>query len=398
MQGMQSSATEVATATAGATGARGAIEVRPVAGRAGTRDWLTVPHTVFAGDPAWVAPLHQVERERISAKHNPFFTFGEAEFFVAYRDGQPVGRISAQVNRNHLARYHDATGHFGFFDCVEDQAVARALVDAASRWLAARGMTRMLGPMHLSINEDIGLLVDGFDTPPFILSSHARPWQGALLERCGLTKAMDLYAYRMDPTTVPAQVLRLAQLARESGRIKVRTFDMARYAQELDLVFDIFNDAWSDNWGFVPFSPAEIKALIKSTKPIMRGEYGRIAEIDGKPAAMMVGLVDINAVIGPYNGRLLPFNWAKLALSLYRNQVKAARIPLLGVRKEFRNTHLAPAVLSLLVAEFIDVGRFYGLNRVEFSWVLEHNRAMTKLAELAAGPPYKTYRLYETAI
>ena len=374
------------------------IEVRSISGAAGVRDWLAVPEVVFAGDPAWVPPLHLVERERISVRHNPFFTFGEAVFFVCYRDGQPVGRISAQVNRSHLERYRDATGHFGFFNCIDDEAAARALVDAAARWLSQRGMTRMLGPMNLSINEDIGLLIDGFETPPFILSSHARRWEGALLERCGLKKTVDLYAYCMNPSQLPAQVHRLAQFARESGRVKVRTFNMSRYGAELELIFDIFNDAWSDNWGFVPFSQAEVKSLVKSTRPIMRGEYGRIAEIDGKPAAMMVGLVDLNAVIGPYRGRLLPFNWAKLGAALWRNQVKAARIPLLGVRKEHRSSSLAPAVLSLLVAEFIDVGAYYGLDRVEFSWVLEHNRAMTRLAELSAGPPYKTYRIYETAI
>lgn len=374
------------------------ITIRPVTDARGLRDWLEAPAIAHQGTNGWIRPLDLMERQRISPRHNPFFSFGEAAFFVAYAGGRPVGRISAQVNRQHLARHADATGHFGFFACIDDRAAARALVEAAKGWLAERGMRRMQGPFALTINEDAGLLVEGFEHPPAILSSHAPPWAAAQLEACGLAKAIDLLAYRMQPRETPPEIARLARLASQSGRIRLRNLDMARYGQEVALAFDIFNDAWSDNWGFVPVSAAETAALARDTRPLMRAKFGWIAEIDGEPAAMMVVLPDINRVIAPFHGRLLPFNWAKLAHEIWRDRWKTARVPLLGVRKRYRHTALAPGVLSLMVAGLIELGRSYDLDWVEFSWVLETNRAMTRLAEIAAGPPAKTYRIYETAL
>jgi GNAT superfamily N-acetyltransferase len=370
------------------------IEIRQVTTSRGIREWLRVPHVVFAGDPNWVPPLNLVERQRISPRHSPFFSFGEAAFFVALRDGRPVGRISAQINRRHLERHNDVTGHFGFFNALDDAEVARALVDTAAGWLRARGMRRMVGPFNLSVNEDIGLLIDGFDSPPAVLSSHARRWEGQHLEACGLAKVVDLLAYRMRPADAPAQVARLAALARKLGRVSTRSIDMSRYAEEVATAFDVFNDAWSDNWSFVPMSEAEMAALARDTRPIMQGKFGRIAEVEGEPAAMIVVLPDLNDVIAGFGGRLLPFNWARLLWAIKRDRWRTARIPLLGIRKQYRGTPLAPAILSLLVAEIIDLGRAYNLDWVEFSWVLETNRPMIAVAELAAGPACKRYRMY----
>ena len=374
------------------------IEIRPVIGRREIGEWLDVPSVVFTGDPCWIPPLNLVERQRIDPRHNPFFTFGDAAFFVALRDGRAVGRISAQINRRHLEHYKDATGHFGFFSVINDARIAQDLIAAAEQWLRGRGMRRMVGPFSLSVNEETGLLVSGFDSPPAILSSHARAWEGRLLELYGLRKVVDVLAYRMRPVEVPGQIARLAALARKSDHVRVRTFDMTRYAEDVALIFRIFNDAWSDNWGFVPVSDAEIAALARDTHPFMRGKFGRIVEIDGVPAAMIVVLPDINDVIKNFNGRLLPFNWAKLFLHIKRDSWRTARIPLLGIRKAYRGTPLAAAVLSLLVAEVLELGRQYQLDWVEFSWVLETNQQMIRLAELAAGAPCKRYRLYEKAL
>lgn len=371
------------------------IDIRQVETSRDIRDWLKVPFVVFAGDPNWIPPLNLAERERISPRHNPFFSFGGAAFFVAFLDDRPVGRISAQINRRHLDHHNDATGHFGFFNAIDDSQIAQALVDAAANWLRARGMRRMVGPLSLSVNEDTGLLVAGFESPPAILSSHARAWEGQLLEGCGMRKAVDLLAYRVRPTAVPKQIERLAAMARTSGKISLRPFDMTRYSQDVATIFEIFNDAWSDNWGFVPVSDAEIASLARETKPFMRSKFGRIAAIDGVPIAMIVALPDINTIIADFKGRLLPFNWAKLLLAIKRDRWQTARIPLLGIRKAYRGTPLSAALLSLLVAEILELGRSYNLDWVEFSWVLETNRAMNALAELAAGPPCKRYRLYE---
>lgn len=372
-----------------------ALEIRPLRGRGALHDWLRVPGLVYAREPHFIEPLRMVERDRISARHNPFFTYGEAEMFLAYSNGRPVGRISAQINRNHIDRHGDATGQFGFFDCEENGDAARLLVGAAERWLRARGMTRMCGPFNLSINQDSGLLVSGFDTPPSILTSHAAPWSGQLLEGCGLSKAIDLHAFRMAPGSQPREIDRLARLARNSGRVRVRQIRMDRFADEVRLVFDIFNDAWSDNWGYVPVTEPDIAATIRDMRPIMRAKFGWIVEIDGEPAAMMVVLPDLNRVVKPFGGRLLPFNWARLAYAIYADRWETARVPLLGIRRRYRDSVLAPAALSLMVSEFISLGKGYDLEWVEFSWILETNRAMINIATLAAGPPVRTYRVYE---
>jgi len=372
--------------------------VRQIEMQRSVDDWLAVPGSVFAGDPSWIKPLNLMEKQRVSARHNPFFDFGEAAFFVAYRDGKPMGRISAQINHRHLEKHRDETGHFGFFDCPDDAGMAHDLIEAARSWLRDRGMKRIVGPYNLSINEDVGLLVDGFDSPPAILTSHAPPWAGPLLERNEFAKVMDLYAYRFKPDMPPPELQRLAKFAEQSSRVTVRQFNMSSYREDVERIFDIFNDAWSENWGFVPFADTEIAALAKETRPFMRSKFGRIVEIDGEPAAMMVVLPDLNRVIAPFDGRLLPFNWGQVATAILRDNWKTARIPLLGVRKEHQRSPLALAVVSMLTSHFIELGREYNLDWVEFSWVLEVNTAMIKLAELAAGKPSRTYRLYEQSL
>ena len=372
----------------------GRCEVRRLSDAGTRRAWLEVPKSIHATDAAWICPLDIVEKQRIAPGHNPFFEAGEAEFFVAYRNGVPAGRISAQINRRHLERHRDATGHFGFFDCIDDPVVARALVREAESWLAARGMTAMQGPFNLSVNQDTGLLTSGFEHRPTIMTSHAGVWTGSLLEACGLEKVMDFYAYRMNPVAMPDKARRLADLARASGRLEIRNIDMTNYAAEARLIFDIFNDAWSDNWGFVPISDSEAVMLAAEMKPIMRSKFAWIVEIDGEPAAMMVVLPDLNEVIGPFNGRLLPLNWAKLAYAIWRDDWRTARVPLLGIRRKHRSTPIAAGALSVLVAGMMELGRQYRIDWVEYSWVLESNAPMVALAELLAGKPAKIYRAY----
>lgn len=376
----------------------GQCEVRPLSDADTRRAWLHVPKLIHAGDPAWICPLDIVEKQRISPGRNPFFEAGEAEFFVAYRNGVPAGRISAQINRRYLERHRDATGHFGFFDCIDDPIVAKALVGKAEAWLAERGMTAMQGPFSLSVNQDTGLLASGFEHRPTIMTSHARTWTGGLLEACGMKKVMDFYAYRMNPDAMPDKARRLAELAKASGRLVIRNIDMSNYAAEARLIFDIFNDAWSDNWGFVPISDREAVMLAAEMKPIMRAKFAWIVEIDGEPAAMMVVLPDLNEVIGPFNGRLLPFNWAKLAYAIWRDDWRTARVPLLGIRSKHRSTSLAAGALSVLVAGLRELGRSYRIDWVEYSWVLESNAPMVALAELVAGKPAKIYRAYGKAL
>ena len=362
------------------------------------KDWLAVPEIVFAGDPAWVAPLKFLERRRVSPKHAPFFTFGEAKLFLAYRGDKPVGRISAQINSRHLAYHRDGCGHFGFFACCDDDDAAQALLDAAALWLRARGMSRMVGPMSFTINEECGCLVSGFNTPPAVLMPHGRPWIGRLLEGAGLTKEVDIFAYRVATSKMPVRIYEIAELARRSRGVSIRQLDMTRYDEEVRTVIDIFNDAWSGNWGFVPFGAAEIDALLAEMRPVFRGHYGRFVLFDDKPVGLMLGMPNINQVIAPFNGSLLPFNWLKLWWALQRESIRTTRVPLLGIRKTFQSTPIGGQLVALLVADFLSQMRRHEIEWAEFSWVLETNQRMNRLATLVAGPPVKTYRIYGKAL
>ncbi|MEO1206023.1 MAG: hypothetical protein AAFV45_06800 [Pseudomonadota bacterium] len=374
------------------------LTIKPVDGANDVDDWLEAQARVYADDPAWIAPLRMAEKERISPKHNPFFSFGRAQLFVAYQNGAPVGRISAHINDAALKHSDQTTGHFGFFECIDDPQAAHGLLDAAAKWLKQQGMAAVAGPFSFSINEDLGLLVEGYEVPPALMSSHARPWMARHAEDWGLRKAIDLFAYRMKPSEPPEVLTRLAALASRDPKITVRPMDMSNYTRDVQLIFDIYNDAWSENWGFIPFSDQEIAKLGKEMRPIMRGKFGRFVELDGEPVAMIIVLPDINRVIAPFHGRLLPLNWAKLGLEIMRDRWTTARVPLLGIRKTHRRPQVAAALLSLLVAEVLELGRSYDLDWVEFSWVLETNTAMTRLAEEIAGPPCRVYRMYEREI
>jgi hypothetical protein len=356
--------------------------------------WLALPGRLMRDDPNWIPPLEIHEQRRISANHNPFFTFGEAQLFMAWRESEPVGRISAQLNRRHLDTHRDATGHFGFFDCADDTDAARELIETAARWLRARGARRMVGPLSFSINEEVGVLVRGFELAPAILMGHAPHWSSNLLEQAGLSKEIDTFAYRLRISEVPAVIRRLARLATRTGRVSVRPFHMRNYRAEILTLVDVFNDAWSMNWGFVPFSEAEIDALISETRFLLRGEYGRLLFLDDEPVGVMLALPDINHVIRDFGGRLLPFNWLKLLRAYSTAKWQTARIPILGLKRALHRAPIATSLLALLVAEFLEEARNYPLEWVEFSWVLETNTAMTALAEMAAGPPLRTYRVY----
>ena len=362
-----------------------------------SNEWLAAPFAVYKDDPNWVPQLNLIEKQRISPKHAPFFTFAEAAFFIASRNGKPVGRMTAQKNHRHLEVHHDNTGHFGFFDCAEDPEAAHALVGAAAAWLKERGLTRMIGPLSFSINEECGCLIRGFDSPPAMLMPHGKPWMGPLLEQTGLSKEIDLFAYRTQPKQLPPRIAELAGRAQRFG-VKLRHFDMHRYRAEIELLVDIYNDAWSEAWGFVPFSAAEIDALAREMRPFFRNEYGRFLMVGGEEVGFAVALPDINRIIAPFRGRLLPFNWAKLVWSLKRETWHTARIPFLGVRKKWRATPRGSALVILLVRDLVLQASRYDIDWAEYSWVREFDTRMVALGEAIAGPPAKIYRIYSKAI
>ena len=375
------------------------LTIREVKTRADKLTFLKVPFPLYRDDPNWVPQLFFERMEHLSEKKNPYFEHAEAQLFIAERNGRPVGRISAQIDQLHLERYKDATGQFGFLEAEDDPEVFAALFAAAETWLRGRGMKRMQGPFSFSINDETGLLIDGFDTPPSMMMGHARRYYLKRVEDQGLTKAKDVIAYSYDAhAKLPPVVEKVFQRAMASPDIAVRPIDMKNLKRDLAIIMDIFNDAWSDNWNFVPFTQRELEALGTNLKLLVAPEYVSIVNYKGEPAAMAVTLPNLNEWIAGLNGRLLPFGWLKLAYEVMRKRPKTGRMPLMGVRKKYQSGLLGS---SLAIAAIKTVNDFHyarGTRAGEVGWVLEDNVAMRHIIETLDSKPYKTYRVFEKAL
>ncbi len=375
------------------------VRVRPVLSKDDKKLFLDVPFGLYDKGSNWVAPLYLERFEHLDPRKNPYFRHAETQLFLAEVNGRPVGRISVQIDRLHLERYQDSAGQFGFLEAPDDPAVFAALFEAAEAWLKARGMKRVRGPFSFSINDETGLLVEGFDHPPNMMMGHALPYYAARVEAAGFTKAKDVIAYYYDDKdSLPKSLAIAYERAMKSPLIEVRPLDKKNLARDLDIILSIHTDAWSDNWGFIPFTPEELKALGENLKILVNKEYIAIASYKGVPAAFSVTLPNLNEWITGLNGRLLPFGWAKLAWNLFGRAPNSVRMPLMGVRKEFHGT-LAGSSLALAVIE--TVRRYHisrGTNSGELSWILEDNLPMRHMIEALGARPYKTYRVYEKAL
>ena len=378
------------------------VVISPVVSSRDFGRFIDVPYRIYADDPHWVAPLRMEMRKLFDVKKNPFFEHAEGAFWIATREGVPVGRISAQVNRLHLELHKDGAGNFGCLEAIDDPEVFRALLAQAESWLAARGMKKALGPYTVSVNDEIGVLVDGFDTPPNLQMAHSPRYYGPRMEERGYAKAMDLYAFTAEADGAKAQALveRVARTLgklRADGRLTTRCLDPKRFKQDMRLALDIYNDAWRDNWGFVPVTEAEAEQLIDSLAMILKPEGVVFGLLDGKEEAFAVGVPNLNETIADLKGKLFPFGLVKLLWRLKMRPPKSARIMLAGVKRDYRNSPLSAALISLLVGEIIEAGRKHGIETVEMSWVLENNIPSLALCR-SAGELTKTYRLYEKAL
>jgi hypothetical protein len=375
------------------------VKVRPVLSKQDKKTFLYVPFALYGKDPNWVAPLYLERLEHLDPKKNPYFQHAETQLFLAEVNGKSVGRISAQIDHLHLERYQDATGQFGFLEAPNDPEVFTALFDAAQGWLKSRGMKRVRGPFSFSINDEMGLLIDGFNHPPNMMMGHALPYYATRVEETGFAKAKDVIAYLYDGTIPLPKALSVAyERAMKSPYIEVRPLDKKNLTRDLDTILSIHSDAWSENWGFIPFTPEEIKVLGDNLKILVNKEYIAIASYKGIPAAFSVTLPNINEWLTGLNGKLLPFGWAKLAWNLFGRAPNSVRMPLMGVRKEFQGT-LAGSSLALAVIE--TVRRYHiarGTKSGELSWILEDNFPMRHMLEALGAVPYKTYRIYEKAL
>jgi len=373
------------------------LEIREVRDAADLKTFISVPWSIYRDDPNWVPPL-KIERKEALSEKNPWFRHARWKAWVAWRGGEAIGRISAQVDDLYLERHDAHTGFFGLIEAPEDTAVFEALFGAAENWLREQGMNSVIGPFNLGINQEIGLLVDGFDTPPYIMMGHAKPYHGERIEAVGYEPEQDVLAYELQH-----RMLRLPEnirslLKRTSGRISIRQVDRRQTPAELEKMRDIFNDAWSRNWGFVPFTEEEFTTVGKELFMIVPPDYSWIAEVDGRPAAFVVLLPNLNEAIADLNGRLLPFGWLKLLWRLKVRSPRTGRVPLMGVRKEFQNTRLGPALAFLTVQALYGPSGRRGIETVEMSWILEQNQGMRNIIEKIGGRVSKRYRMYRKSL
>ncbi len=377
---------------------QGRIAIEPVSTRAQMTRFIRLPNRLNAHDPNYIAPLIAERRQALSPATNPFFDHAEAQFWLARRDGRDVGRISAQLDRLAPSDGGASIGHFGLIAAEDDAEVFAILLRTAEDWLRERGCGRALGPMNLSVNEEVGLLIDGFDTPPMVMMGHDPRYAGRQVEAQGYVKAKDVHAYLCRSINeLPEPVLRRARRALPKG-VTLRCLNMRNYDAEVVTLTRILNDAWAGNWGFTPTTEAETRALGKALKSVIDPRLVWFAEIEGEPAGVIVYLPNVNEAIRDLGGRLLPFGWLKLVWRLKVARVKSVRVPLMGVSRKFHRDRRGQLLPFLMIDAGATKACALGYERFELSWVLEDNMPMRRISESIGASIYKTYRLYEKAL
>ncbi|MDP9085658.1 MAG: N-acetyltransferase [Pseudomonadota bacterium] len=375
------------------------ITIREVSAKADRKQFVNFAWEVYKNDPAWVPPLKDEVHGLIDPKKNPWFGHAKAQLWLAEREGKVVGRISAQVDQLVLDHVAPGLGQWGMFEALDGEAAAK-LIETAEEWLRAQGMNRTMGPISLSIWDEPGLLISGFDQPPMIMMGHHRPAYQEWIESAGYAKAKDLLTYEVDIRPEAEGVMaRMVAAGDKNPRIVLRPVDKSQFERDSAIILNLLNDAWSANWGYVPLTAAEIAYAGKKLKPIIYPELVRIAELDGEPVAFMMTIPDINELTRDLNGELFPFGFIKLLWRLRKPRTKRVRVPLMGVAKKLHGTRLA-GQLALMLIEHIRrdaVGKFEATHG-EFGWILEDNQGMMSIAQLPGAQINHTYRIYEKAI
>ena len=368
--------------------------VKPKTGRE-RRLFLNFPWSLYKDDPYWIPPLRGVQKEGVGYVRNPFYIHNRVQTFYALREGKVAGRISAIVNQGHLDRYHDGVGFFGFFDVIDDQEVANALFDSATSWLCEQGLTTIRGPMNPSMNDTVGLLIEGFDSSPFFLMTYNPPYYQRLIENYGFQKSQDLYSFWGKIEMLPKvreRWLATSERIQERMNVKIRTVRPRQFQEDVRLFLDIYNRSLSNTWGFVPFSDEELKHYAASLKQLIVPELTLGAEIDGKLVGATFCLPDYNPRIKEIDGRLFPFGFIKL-LS-HKERIKKIRIISTNVLPEYQMTGLGLVLLNALVPKTIE----FGIQEAEFSWVLESNQYSRGSLEKGGAIRNKTYRIFDKTI
>ncbi len=355
--------------------------------------FVQFPWTLYREDPFWVPPLVKDQIQKLSP-HHPFRSHAEMKLFIAFQNGRMVGRIAGIIDHHYVQFQGEKVGFFGFFESIRDSEVADTLFNRVKSWLKSQGMEKMIGPMNPSTNDECGLLIEGFDSPPCLMMPYNPPYYPTLLEGVGLKKAMDLYAYLLEKKS-----FRLDRLDRITERIKksephlsIRTVRMRHLNEELKIIKEIYNQAWSRNWGFVPMTEEEIDEMAKNLKPLAVPDLVLFAYWKDEPVGFSVALPDYNVVLKRLNGKLGPFGLIKFFY--YSRKIKKIRVLLLGVKKEFQKR----GVEGLLYIETFKRGIQKGYQEAECSWILESNLLMQHGIEAMGGRRYKTYRIYEAPL
>ena len=374
------------------------VEIVQVEGAADLDAFIDLPFHIYRKDPNWVPNIRRDMRRQFDPRVNPFFEHGEVQCFLAREGSRVVGRIAAIANQLHIQTHGDGAGFFGYFEAVDDPEVAAGLIEVASKWIKDRDLGVLRGPMSPSVNHECGLLVDGFDTPPTVMMAHNPPYYEALLEGTGMSVVKNLLAHhgghptRYEP--VPERLARATDLMRRRLGLTLRPLDMTRFDDELQTIRRLFNAAWSDNWGFVPFTDHELEHIATEFKPVIIPELVPIVERDGEPIAFGVALPDLNEpLLRNRSGRFLP-GMIRIFWSLKTKRLRRARILLLGVQPELRGKGIDAILYHWIWTKAAQRGIFWG----EAGWILEDNAAMNNGLEKMNFSPYKIYRIYEKTI
>ncbi len=371
-----------------------AVTIVPIHPRQ-TKQFLTFPWRIYADNPLWVPPLILERKEFLSPKKNPFFQHADVQLFLAQHAGETVGRIAAIVNHAHDTYHNERAGFFGLFECVPQcDAAASALLDAATAWVRERGATFLRGPVSLSTNElDCGLLIAGFDSRPIFQSSYNPPYYADYIEANGFVPCKDLLSFYLDAASQPSERLqRVLTRLRKREHIAIRPVNMRDLTTDVLHITRIYNDAWSDNWGFVPITEAEAQHMAKSLKLAIIPDLTLLAEIDGEPVGCFVALPDLNQALRHMNGRLFP--WGLLRFLYYRRRIDTVRTAMMGVKKRYRRLGID---ILLLTTAWLQAPKL-GINQGELGWVLEDNHPMIKALEDTGAQPTKRYRIYQKAV
>ncbi len=350
---------------------------------------------IYKGDPNWVPPLLMDKKKLLNKNKNPFFKTAQMEMFMAYKDGEPVGRIAAIKNDTHNRVHNENIGFFGFFESINDQEVANALLDKAKEWLNSKGLDAMRGPANPSSNDEFGMLLEGFNEPPRLMMTYNPKYYLDLMHNYGLKKIKDLYAYRIDNKKLlqSEKLVRVAEIARKRSRVVIKQINLKKFKSELEKVKFVYNQAWAPNWGFIPMTDEEIDNLAKELKPIVEPSVVLFAEVDGETIAFSLVMPDYNELFIKMNGRLFPFNFIKLFTK--RRTIKWARVLTLGIIPEYQKR----GIDALLYYEITKRAEKIGILTGEASWILEDNEMMKRGAEqVMNGEIYKKYRVYEIPI